>query len=229
MKSEFEKFYLSQNPWGRSQLDAVQREQMKRVPANYINPHILEERSLNVTSLDIYSRLQLDRLLFLNTSITEETANVLVAQLLFLHSVDHKPITLHISSGGGSVYSGYEIISTMELISESGSPVNTIVLSMAASMAAVITACGIKRSALKRSRIMIHQPLGSLGEGMVQATDIQIEAQEITKLKNELYELLSEKTGQPKERLEKDCERDYWLKDYEAVEYGLIDEIITKI
>ena len=191
----------------------------------YLNPYILEERQLNVTQMDVFSRLMMDRIIFLGTQIDDYTANTLQAQLLYLDSVDPgKDISIYINSPGGSVYAGLGIYDTMQFIS---SPVATICTGMAASMAAVLLVAGAegKRSALTHSRVMIHQPMGG-AQG--QASDIEITAREIMKTKRELYEILSAHSGVALKKIEKDADRDYWLSAREAKEYGLIDEVLSK-
>ncbi|HIT84231.1 MAG TPA: ATP-dependent Clp endopeptidase proteolytic subunit ClpP [Candidatus Avibacteroides faecavium] len=193
--------------------------------ANYLNPYILEERQLNVTQLDVFSRLMMDRIIFLGTQIDDYTANTLQAQLLYLDSVDPgKDISIYINSPGGSVYAGLGIYDTMQFIS---SDVATICTGMAASMAAVLLVAGKegKRSALTHSRVMIHQPLGG-AQG--QASDIEITAREIMKLKKELYTIISEHSHTDYAKVEKDSDRDYWMTAQEALEYGMIDSIFTK-
>ena len=190
-----------------------------------MNPYILEERQLNVTQLDVFSRLMMDRIIFLGTQVDDYTANTLQAQLLYLDSVDPgKDISIYINSPGGSVYAGLGIYDTMQFIS---SDVATICTGMAASMAAVLLVAGAegKRSALPHSRVMIHQPMGG-AQG--QASDIEITAREIMKTKRELYEILSAHSGVALKKIEKDADRDYWLSAREAKEYGLIDEVLSK-
>lgn len=216
MKSEFEKFYLSKHPYGRSSLDSV---------TGYQNPYILEERQLNVTQMDVFSRLMMDRIIFFGTEVTSETCNIVNAQLLFLDSVDPgKDINLYISSPGGSVLDGLSVVDTMNIIS---SDVATTCLGMAASMGAILLVSGEKgkRSALSHSRVLIHQPLGGTRG---QASDIEIEAREILKLKDELYNIIANGSGQPFDKIWKDADRDYWMTAQEALEYGMIDKIITK-
>ena len=190
--------------------------------AGYLNPYILEERSLNVTQLDVFSRLMMDRIIFLGTEINDYTANTLQAQLLYLDSVDNsKDISIYINSPGGSVYAGLGIYDTMQFIN---SDVATICTGMAASMAAVLLVAGQegKRSALTHSRVMIHQPMGG-AQG--QASDIEITAREIAKLKKELYEIIAKHSGQPYDKVWADSDRDYWMTAAEAKEYGMIDKI----
>jgi ATP-dependent Clp protease protease subunit len=191
----------------------------------YLNPYILEERQMNVTQLDVFSRLMMDRIIFLGTQIDDYTANTLQAQLLYLDTADPgKDISIYINSPGGSVYAGYGIFDTMQFIS---SKVATICTGMAASMAAVLLVAGEKgkRSALQHSRVMIHQPLGGV-QG--QASDIEITAREILKIKEEIYTIISTHSGQPFEKVVKDGDRDFWMDAKEALEYGMIDQILTK-
>ena len=192
---------------------------------NYVSPTIIEERQLNVAAMDVFSRLMMDRIIFLGAPIYDDAANIIQAQLLFLESIGaDKDINLYINSPGGSVSAGLGIYDTMQLIS---CDVATIRTGMAASMGAVLLTAGAagKRSALTHSRVMIHQPLGG-AQG--QASDIEITAREISKTKRELYEILSLHSGAPYEKIERDADRDYWLTSTEAKEYGLIDNVLTK-
>ena len=192
--------------------------------ADYMNPYILEERQLNVTQLDVFSRLMMDRIIFLGTQVTDTSANIIQAQLLYLDSVDPgKDVNIYINSPGGSVYAGLGIYDTMQYIQ---SDVSTICTGMAASMAAVLLVAGAKgkRLALPHSRVMIHQPKGGI-QG--QASDIEITAREILKLKDELYRIISEHSGQPFDKVAKDSDRDYWMTAKEALDYGMIDKILT--
>lgn len=192
--------------------------------ADYMNPYILEERQLNVTQLDVFSRLMMDRIIFLGTQVTDTSANITQAQLLYLDSVDPgKDVNIYINSPGGSVYAGLGIYDTMQYIQ---SDVSTICTGMAASMAAVLLVAGAKgkRLALPHSRVMIHQPMGGI-QG--QASDIEITAREILKLKDELYRIISEHSGQPFDKVAKDSDRDYWMTAKEALDYGMIDKILT--
>ena len=193
------------------------------ITSNYISPSILEERQLNVTQMDVFSRLMMDRIIFLGAQIDDYTANVIQAQLLYLDSSDPgKDISIYLNSPGGSVYAGLGIYDTMQFI---GSDVATICTGMAASMAAVLLVAGTKgkRSALRHSRVMIHQPMGG-AQG--QASDIEITAREIQKLKKELYTIIADHSGNPFDRIEKDSDRDYWLTSQEALEYGMIDRVL---
>ena len=192
--------------------------------ADYMNPYILEERQLNVTQLDVFSRLMMDRIIFLGTDVNDYSANVVQAQLLYLDSADPgKDISIYINSPGGSVYAGLGIYDTMQYIS---SDVSTICTGMAASMAAVLLVAGEKgkRLALPHSRVMIHQPMGGI-QG--QASDIEITAREILKLKEELYRIISSHSGQSFEKVERDSDRDYWMTAKEAEEYGMIDRVLV--
>ena len=193
--------------------------------AGYLNPYILEERQLNVTQLDVFSRLMMDRIIFLGTEVNDYTANVLQAQMLYLDSVDNtKDISIYINSPGGSVYAGLGIYDTMQFIN---SDVQTICTGMAASMAAVLLVAGKegKRSALPHSRIMIHQPMGG-AQG--QASDIEITAREIQKLKKELYTIISDHSHQPFDKVWADSDRDYWMTAEEAKAYGMVDEVLAR-
>ena len=190
-----------------------------------MTPYIIEERQLNVAQMDVFSRLMMDRIIFLGTAINDQVANIIQAQLLFLESTDPvKDIQLYINSPGGVVYSGLGVYDTMQYVKPD---VATICTGVAASMAAILLAAGAqgKRSALPHTRVMIHQPLGGV-QG--QASDIEITAKEILRLKNELYEILSKHTGQPFEKIEEDADRDYWMRADEAKDYGMIDEILER-
>jgi ATP-dependent Clp protease protease subunit len=192
---------------------------------SYISPTIIEERQLNVASMDVFSRLMMDRIIFLGLPIDDYVANIIQAQLLYLDSADPgKDIQIYFNTPGGSVHAGLGIYDTMQYIS---ADVATICTGMAASMGAVLLTAGTKgkRSALKHSRIMIHQPMGG-AEG--QASDIEITVREILKLKKELYEIIASHSGNPVEKVEKDSDRDYWMTSQEAKDYGMIDEILQK-
>lgn len=195
------------------------------ITSSFISPTIIEERQLNVAQMDVFSRLMMDRIIFLGTQIDDYTANVIQAQLLFLDSSDPgKDISIYLNSPGGSVYAGLGIYDTMQYIS---SDVSTICTGMAASMAAVLLVAGEKgkRFALKHSRVMIHQPMGG-AQG--QASDIEITAREIQKLKTELYTIIAEHSGQPYDKVYNDSDRDYWMTSAEAAEYGMIDKVLEK-
>ena len=190
-----------------------------------MTPYIIEERQMNVAQMDVFSRLMMDRVMFLGTAIDDQVANVIQAQLLFLQSVDPKrDIQMYINSPGGSVYAGLGIYDTMQFISPD---VATICTGMAASMGAVLLCAGQegKRTALPHSRVMIHQPLGG-AQG--QASDIEITAREILKLKDELYQIIAKHSGQTLEKVNQDSDRDYWMKAEEAKAYGMVDEVLTK-
>ena len=206
-------------------MNGLALDQYANITSSYINPTIIEERQLNVAQMDVFSRLMMDRIIFLGTQIDDYTANVIQAQLLYLDSSDPgKDVSIYFNSPGGSVYAGLGIYDTMQYIQ---SDVSTICTGMAASMAAVLMVAGEKgkRYALKHSRIMIHQPLGGV-QG--QAADIEITAREILKLKKELYTIISNHSGQPIEKIEKDSDRDYWMTSAEAVEYGMIDKVLER-
>lgn len=196
-----------------------------RVVDSYISPTIIEERQLNVASMDVFSRLMMDRIIFLGTEINDDVANIVQAQLLYLESADSsKDISIYLNSPGGSVYAGLGIYDTMQYISSS---VATICTGLAASMAAVLLVAGAngKRSALPHSRIMIHQPMGG-AQG--QASDIEITAREIQKLKKELYDIIATHSGQPFDVVERDSDRDHWMTAEEAKAYGMIDEVLRR-
>jgi len=192
---------------------------------SYISPTIIEERQLNVATMDVFSRLMMDRIIFLGLPIDDYVANIIQAQLLYLDSTDPtKDIQIYFNTPGGSVHAGLGIYDTMQYIS---ADIATICTGMAASMGAILLTAGTKgkRSALKHSRIMIHQPMGG-AEG--HASDIEITVREILKLKKELYEIISLHTGNPYEKVEKDADRDYWMTADEAKKYGMIDEVLHK-
>ena len=192
---------------------------------NYISPTIIEERQMNVASMDVFSRLMMDRIIFLGVPINDYVANVIQAQLLFLESVDaKKDIQIYLNTPGGGVYAGLGIYDTMQYIAPD---VATICTGMAASMGAVLLCAGApgKRTALRHSRVMIHQPLGG-AQG--QASDIEITAREIQKLKNELYTIISDHSGKPFDEVWNDSDRDFWMTSSEAKEYGMIDEILVR-
>tara|TARA_S200000501_G_C20749666_1_gene711076 strand:- start:608 stop:1204 length:597 start_codon:yes stop_codon:yes gene_type:complete len=193
--------------------------------SNYISPTITEERKMNVATMDVFSRLMMDRIIFLGVPINDYVANIIQAQLLFLESTDSsQEINLYINSPGGQVYAGLGIYDTMQLVTP---PISTICTGMAASMAAVLLCAGEKgkRSALKHSRVMIHQPLGGV-QG--QASDIEITAKEIQKLKKELYEIIANHSNKSFDQVAKDSDRDYWMTSSEAKAYGMIDEVLFK-
>lgn len=200
-------------------------EKYKALTANYISPTIIEERQLNIATMDVFSRLMMDRIIFLGVPIDDYVANIIQAQLLFLESVDsRKDIQIYLNTPGGSVYAGLGIYDTMQYIAPD---IATICTGMAASMGAILLCAGAKgkRTALKHSRILIHQPMGS-AQG--QASDIEITAREIQKLKKELYEIIALHSGQTYNKILKDADRDYWMTSQEALDYGMIDEILVK-
>lgn len=230
MKNDFRNFAVNHLGMSSNTLDSY----VKYVDANaaavsmpsadYLNPYILEERQLNVTQMDVFSRLMMDRIIFLGTQVTDQSANIIQAQMLYLDSVDpDKDISLYINSPGGSVYAGLGIYDTMQYVN---SDVSTICTGMAASMAAVLLVAGEKgkRYALPHSRVMIHQPLGGI-QG--QASDIEITAREILKLKDELFRIISDHSGMSFEKVAADSDRDYWMIAAEAKEYGMIDKILV--
>ena len=218
--NEFDKFAR-----GYCGISSLKLHDFHSVQAAYVSPTIIEERQLNVATMDVFSRLMMDRIIFLGAPIYDDAANIIQAQLLFLESVDPaKDIQIYINSPGGSVSAGLGIYDTMQLVS---CDVATICTGLAASMGAVLLTAGAngKRSALPHSRVMIHQPLGG-AQG--QASDIEITAREILKTKQELYEILSAHSGVDIEKIERDADRDYWMSAIEAKEYGLIDEVLGK-
>ena len=225
--NDFRKYatgHLGMNGQVFDEVTAWQAKQMA-AQAQYMNPYILEERQLNVTQLDVFSRLMMDRVIFLGTEVNDYTANVLQAQLLYLDATDAgKDINVYINSPGGSVYAGLGIYDTMQFIQ---SDVATICTGMAASMAAVLLVAGKegKRSALPHSRVMIHQPLGGV-QG--QASDIEIEAREIQKLKKELYTIIADHSHTDYDKVWADSDRNYWMTAEEAKEYGMIDDVLTR-
>ena len=217
-KSEFFKYATK-----HLNMNSLALEQYQNITSSYISPTILEERQLNVTQMDVFSRLMMDRVIFLGTQIDDYTANVIQAQLLFLDTSDPgKDISIYLNTPGGSVYAGLGIYDTMQFI---GSEVSTICTGMAASMGAVLLVAGAKgkRFALSHSRVMIHQPMGG-AQG--QASDIEITAREIQKLKKELYTIIADHSGNPFKKIEKDSDRDYWMTSDEAVSYGMIDRVL---
>lgn len=221
MKNDFRNFAVHHMGMNGLALD----QYSSAINSSYISPTIMEERQLNVTQMDVFSRLMMDRIIFLGTQVDDYTANVIQAQLLYLDSADPgKEISLYINSPGGSVYAGLGIYDTMQFIQ---SDVSTICTGMAASMAAVLLVAGQKdkRFALKHSRVMIHQPMGGI-QG--QASDIEITSREIIKLKQELYNIISEHSGQPYDKVYADSDRDYWMTSQEALDYGMIDKVLVR-
>jgi ATP-dependent Clp protease protease subunit len=217
---EFRKFATKQMG-----ISSLSLHKFESIHASYISPTIIEERQMNIAQMDVFSRLMMDRIIFLGIPIDDYVANIIQAQLLFLESSDPgKDIQIYFNSPGGSVHAGLGIYDTMQYINCN---IATICTGMAASMAAVLMTAGTKgkRSALKHSRIMIHQPMGG-AQG--QASDIEITAREISKLKRELYEIIAFHSGQTVEKVEKDSDRDYWMTAEEAKAYGMIDEILVR-
>ena len=189
----------------------------------YFNPYIIEERKLNVATMDVFSRLMMDRIIFIGTPIDDDVANVVQAQLLYLQSLDDKAdISLYLNTPGGIVSAGLGIYDTMQLISPN---VNTICTGLAASMGSILLVAGKERSILPHAKVMIHQPLGGVSG---QASDIIIEAEEIRKCRDELCSILSEHTKQPFDKIFQDMDRDHWFTAQEAVDYGLVDKILSK-
>jgi ATP-dependent Clp protease protease subunit len=215
MQSEFEKYAVKHRGISSLTLHDYQKHQVTN-----LTPNIIEERPMNIAVMDVYSRLMMDRIIFLGYPINDEVANIVTAQLLFLESTDRtRDIQMYINCPGGSVYAGLGMYDTLQYITPD---VATICIGMAG---AVLMCAGTKgkRTALKHSRIMMHQPSGAIGG---QASDIEITVNEIKKLKKELYEIISHHTGKPLKQVEKDCDRDYWLTSQEAKEYGLVDEVL---
>lgn len=206
-------------------MNGLALDQYMDVTSSYISPTIIEERQLNVASMDVFSRLMMDRIIFLGVPVDDYVANVIQAQLLYLESADStKDISIYMNTPGGSVYAGLGIYDTMQYVAPD---VATICTGMAASMGAVLLTAGQKgkRSALKHSRVMIHQPMGG-AQG--QASDIEITAREIMKLKKELYTIIADHSGNDFDRIEKDSDRDYWMTAEEAKAYGMIDEVMVR-
>ncbi|MCC7333247.1 MAG: ATP-dependent Clp endopeptidase proteolytic subunit ClpP [Flavobacteriales bacterium] len=219
-KDEFRKYATKHRG-----INSLVYDQYQSIYADYISPTIIEERQLNVASMDVFSRLMMDRIIFLGTGINDYVANIIQAQLLFLESVDaKKDIQIYVNSPGGGVYAGLGIYDTMQYIAPD---VATICTGMAASMGAVLLCAGAKgkRTALPHSRVMIHQPLGG-AQG--QASDIEITAREIQKLKVELYEIIAKHSGQTYDKVWADSDRDCWMIAQEAKEYGMIDEVLVR-
>jgi ATP-dependent Clp protease protease subunit len=215
---EFEKYAVKHKGISSNTLDGYIKHNITN-----LTPNIIEERPMNVAVMDVYSRLMMDRIIFLGYPISDEVANIVTAQLLFLESTDRtRDIQMYINSPGGSVYAGLGMYDTMQFITPD---IATICTGIAASMAQVLMCAGAhgKRTALKHSRIMMHQPsAGAMG----QATDIEITVNEVRKLKKELYDIISQHTGQPVEKIAEDCDRDKWMTAPEAKEYGLVDEVL---
>jgi len=215
---EFEKYAVKHRGISSNGLDGFLKHQVTG-----LTPYIIEERPLNVASMDVFSRLMMDRIIFLGEPIDDYVANIVTAQLLFLDSTDRtRDIQMYINSPGGSVYAGLGIYDTMQFVSPD---VSTICTGIAASMGAILMCAGIKgkRSALKHSRVMLHQPSGAIGG---QATDIAITAKEIKKIKQELYQVIANHSGQEVEKVAADCDRDFWMTAEESKAYGLVDEVL---
>ncbi|HOP05242.1 MAG TPA: ATP-dependent Clp endopeptidase proteolytic subunit ClpP [Tenuifilaceae bacterium] len=218
--SEFEKYALKHR-----NISSMTMHRFQSMHNSYINPMIIEERQLNIATMDVFSRLMMDRIIFLGVPINDDVANIIQAQLLFLESSDpSKDIQIYLNTPGGGVYAGLGIYDTMQYIS---SDVATICTGIAASMGAVLLCAGKdgKRSALPHSRVMIHQPMGG-AEG--QASDIEITTRQILGLRKELYEVVAKHSGNPFEKIEKDSDRDYWMTAQEAKDYGMIDQVLVK-
>lgn len=218
-QNEFEKYAVQHRGISSNTLNDYNKYEVTN-----LTPNIIEERPMNVAVMDVYSRLMMDRIIFLGYPINDEVANIVIAQLLFLDSTDRsRDIQMYINCPGGSVYSGMGMYDTMQYVSPD---ISTICIGMAASMGSVLLSAGTKgkRTALKHSRIMIHQPTGAIGG---QASDIEITVNEIKKVKRELYEIYATHTGKTLKQLEKDTDRDYWLTSDEAKEYGLVDEVLV--
>ena len=217
--SEFEKYAVKHRGLSSNTLHGY----ASHLDVTALTPNIIEERPMNVAVMDVYSRLMMDRIIFLGYPINDEVANIVTAQLLFLDSTDRtRDINMYINSPGGSVYSGLGVYDTMQFVSPN---ISTICIGVAASMACVLLGAGTKgkRAALKHSRIMMHQPSGAIGG---QASDIEITVAEIRKLKSELYEVISNHSGKPVKEIETDFDRDRWMTAVEAKEYGLVDEVL---
>ncbi len=216
---EFEKYAVKHRGISSNTLDSYIKHNVTN-----LTPNIIEERPMNIAVMDVYSRLMMDRIIFMGYPVTDEVANIITAQFLFLESTDRtRDIQMYINSPGGSVYAGLGMYDTMQFVTPD---IATICTGMAASMAAVLMAAGSpgKRSALKHSRIMLHQPSAGAGG---QASDIEITVNEVKKIKKELYDVIAHHTGQPFDRVAQDCSRDYWMTSTEAKEYGLVDEVLT--
>lgn len=224
-QNDFRNFAIKHQGINPLVFDQYTAQANNQITSSYISPTIIEERQLNVAQMDVFSRLMMDRIIFLGTQVDDYSANVIQAQLLYLDSADPgKDVSIYINSPGGSVYAGLGIYDTMQYIQ---SDVATICTGMAASMAAVLLVAGTKgkRFALKHSRVMIHQPMGG-AQG--QASDIEITAREILKLKHELYTIIADHSGQPLDKVERDSDRDYWMTSQEALDYGMIDKVLIK-
>lgn len=224
-QNEFRKYAVGHlGMSGNTMDDYIRQTEARLIQPTSLTPYIIEERPMNVAQMDVFSRLMMDRIIFLGTGIDDQVANIVTAQLLFLESSDRtRDVQMYINSPGGSVYSGLGVYDTMQIINPD---VSTICTGIAASMAAVLMAAGTqgKRTALRHSRIMLHQPSSAIGG---QATDIEISVKEIRRVKSNLYTIISEHTGQTIERVAEDCDRDYWMIAQEAKEYGIVDEVLV--
>ena len=217
---EFQKYAIKHQGISSNTLDSYLKHNVTS-----LTPYIIEERPLNVASMDVFSRLMMDRIIFMGEPVNDYVANIVTAQLLFLDSTDRsRDIQMYINSPGGSVYAGLGIYDTMQFVTPD---IATICTGIAASMSAILMCAGVKgkRSALKHSRIMLHQPSGAIGG---QATDIEITAREIKKIKQELYAIIASHTGKPVDQVAADCDRDFWMSAEESKEYGLVDEVLFK-
>jgi ATP-dependent Clp protease protease subunit len=235
VEKEFEKYAVHHRGISSNMLNDYQKKNAQKLHASMpslggigsitnLTPNIIEERPMNVAVMDVYSRLMMDRIIFMGYPVSDEVANIITAQFLFLESTDRtKDIQMYINSPGGSVYAGLGMYDTMQFVTPD---IATICTGIAASMAAVLMCAGApgKRTLLKHSRIMLHQPSAGAGG---QASDIEITVNEVRKIKKELYEIISQHTGQPVEKVAVDCDRDYWMTSTEAKEYGLVDEVLT--
>ena len=222
---EFRKYAVGHLGMSGNTMDDYMRQTNARLhqPTN-LTPYIIEERPMNVAQMDVFSRLMMDRIIFLGTGIDDQVANIVTAQLLFLESSDRtRDVQMYLNSPGGSVYAGLGVYDTMQIINPD---VSTICTGIAASMAAVLMCAGTKgkRTALRHSRVMLHQPSSAIGG---QATDIDITVREIRRIKTNLYDIIAEHTGQDKARIEEDCDRDYWMIAEEAKAYGIVDEVLV--
>jgi ATP-dependent Clp protease, protease subunit len=216
---EFEQYAVKHRGISSNTLDGYIKHNVTN-----LTPNIIEERPMNIAVMDVYSRLMMDRIIFMGYPVTDEVANIITAQLLFLESTDRtRDIQMYINSPGGSVYAGLGMYDTMQFVTPD---ISTICTGIAASMAAVLMCAGApgKRTALKHSRIMLHQPSAGAGG---QASDIEITVNEVKKIKKELYEVIANHTNQPVEEVAADCMRDYWMTSLEAKEYGIVDEVLT--
>lgn len=224
MSNDFRKFYRSSHPFGMTAFDDFTKKMGNSLPQGFMSPYVLEERQLNVTQMDVFSRLMMNRIIFFGSEVNSDTSNIAIAQLVYLDSVSDETINLYINSPGGSVYDGLGVVSTMNFIK---SPVSTTCVALAASMGSILLASGEAgmRYALPYARVLIHQPMGGCAPH-TQATDMQIAVNEINELKKDLYTILSERCNQPYEKIEKDADRDFWMTAKAALDYGIIDKII---